>query len=226
MLWAITALALTADGGVSLDDYEAARATLTTTREALFRRWAVPAKRAEARGEAREALLRYFDEVAFPAWAGTRWDFYGKTEVPRAGAIACGYFVTTVLAQAGLRIQRDWLAQQVSATLVSTLAAETEVLWLRYLERAEVVARVRAALGDGLFVVGLDLHTGFLRLAGGRADFCHSSYLEPGTVLCEPAAGAAAFASKLYVVGEALPDGTIDAWLQGKAIASVPAKWR
>ena len=42
-----------------------------------------------------------------PAWIGTKWDFNGITEVPQQGKIACGYFVTTVLRDAGLPAVRQ-----------------------------------------------------------------------------------------------------------------------
>lgn len=227
MLSLLTAVLLSTDAGVSLSDYQAGRAALEAQRAGLAKAFAVPKTRAAARGQARAALLRHLDTVAFPAWTGTPWEFYGKSETPRQGAIACGYFVTTVLQQSGLRIEKDWLAQQVSATLVATLAQGTKVLWLRHQDNAAVVQQVREAFGDGLYAVGLDLHTGLLRLDGARADFCHSSFLEPAHVVCEPAATAGGFASNLHVVGDALPDAVVDAWLAGRDVESVrPRKGR
>jgi len=84
---------------------------------------------------------------------------------------------------------------------------------------------VRARFGDGLFVVGLDYHVGFLRLAGERAAFCHSSVLEPAVVTCEDPLTAPTFLSELYVVGDALKDAAIDDWLAGREIPTlVPPK--
>ena len=48
-------------------------------------------------------VLSIFNEI-FPAWYGTGWDFYGTTETPKQGKIACGYFVTTVLRDAGVKV--------------------------------------------------------------------------------------------------------------------------
>ncbi|MEW5737372.1 MAG: hypothetical protein AB1938_00515 [Myxococcota bacterium] len=214
----VLALVLAADGGVSAADYDVARVTLATRREVLARRWARPGLRNEARREARMAVLDFVDAQAFPAWAGTTWNFYGTSTTPREGAIACGYFVSTVLEHAGFQVERVKLAQQASAYIVSTMARGTHVEWLRYLKPAEVVARVRERFGDGLFVVGMDYHVGFLRLDGERVAFCHSSFLEPAVVACEDPQVSAGFASNLYVVGDALNDAAIDDWLLGRDI--------
>lgn len=211
-------LVLAADAGVSASDYEAARVTLDTRREALASAWARPTQRTEARQLARAAVLDFIDAVAFPAWSGTPWNFYGTSTRPKEGTIACGYFVSTVLEHAGFQVERVRMAQQASAYIVSTMARGTHVEWLRYLQPAEVISRVRERFGDGLYVVGMDYHVGFLRLDGERASFCHSSFLEPAAVTCEDPLTAGGFASNLYVVGDALNDGAIDDWLRGRAI--------
>ena len=56
---------------------------------------------------ARAYLLTTID-AQFEHWKGTPWDFNGTTRTPGEGAIACGYFVTTVLEQAGFKIERVW----------------------------------------------------------------------------------------------------------------------
>lgn len=201
------------DGGVSADEYSAAREALDAKRIELAH-----LKRTAGRAAARLEFLRFVDEVAFPTWAGTPWAFHGVSQTPRKGQIACGYFVTTVLSHGGFRIDRISLAQQASAYIVDTMARGSHVEWYRSISRREVVNRVRERFGEGLFIVGLDFHVGFIRLDGGREEFCHASYLEPGTVLCEPAATAAAFASTLYVVGDALTDRALDDWLLHREI--------
>jgi hypothetical protein len=60
-------------------------------------------------------------ETIIPAWIGTAWDFNGITETPQKGNIACGYFVTTVLRDAGLPIARVKLAQCASGQMITSL---------------------------------------------------------------------------------------------------------
>ncbi len=69
-------------------------------------------------------------------------------------------------------------------------------------------------------MIGFDYHVGFLRLEGERAAFCHSSFLDPGSVTCEDPVPAGAFASRTYVVADALNDALLNDWLLGRAIPS------
>lgn len=219
---ALLCLTLAADAGVPL---ETARASLESRRLELAKQWrASQSGRVTARREARSAILAHLDGAAFPAWAGTKWDFYGTTTTPREGTIACGYFVTTVLEQTGFKLERVVLAQQASAWLVKSVARGSEVSWLRYQSPGQVVQQVREKYGDGLYVVGFDLHVGFLRLDGARAAFCHASYLDPGVVTCEDPLTSAAFLSDVHVVGDVLNDELIDDWILGRDVPSVLPK--
>ncbi|MDP3238395.1 MAG: hypothetical protein Q8N26_36715 [Myxococcales bacterium] len=204
--------------------YDQARADLDATRQTLAAQW--PKDKAGTRKKAKQALLDYLDGQAFPAWSGTPWAFYGTSTTPKEGAIACGYFVTTVLEQAHLRIERVRLAQQASAFLVSTLARGSAVEWLRPTGVNEALSEMKRRFPDGLLVVGFDLHVGFIRVDGERAQFCHASYLEPGAVTCEDPLTAGAFVSGLYVVADALNDALLDDWLLGRSVPSVLPKRR
>lgn len=176
--------------------------------------------RAEVLSRAREALLSAIDGELFPAWLGTPWEFHGTTETPGEGAIACGYFVSTVLRDAGLRVERVRLAQQASELIVKTLSPSSEILRFRNRRIEEVLAAVRER-GDGLYVVGLDFHVAFLRIAGDRAELCHSSVFEPVAVVCEPAAEAQGMVSRYHVVGRLFTDRQLLDWLGERPIATV-----
>ena len=132
-----------------------------------------------------------------------------------------------MLDQAGFHLERVKLAQQASAYVVSTLARGTRVDWIRPADNAEAVKEIHQRFGDGLFVIGFDFHVGFLRLEGTRAAFCHSSFIEPGSVTCEDPISSGAFASRTYVVADALNDHVLDDWLLGRAVPSqLPKKPR
>lgn len=207
----LVVVATTPDAG-----YSGARDALEATRLDLARR--APA---EARAHARAALLGFLERQAFPAWAGTPWDFNGTSTTPGEGKIACGYLVSTVLLHAGFKVERVRLAQQASANIVATLARGTAVVRFTPRDNADALAQIRARFGDGLYVVGFDYHVGFLRLDGERAEFCHSSFIAPGSVVCEAPVPTGAFASRLYVVADALNDRVVDDWLAGRAIKTV-----
>ena len=174
-------------------------------------------ERAEIVAQARARLLESIDRDLIPAWFGTPWEFYGHSERPGEGTIACGYFVTTVLRDAGLKVERVRLAQQASELIVKTVSPEERIVRLRGVTRAQVVEEMRKR-GDGLYVIGLDFHVGFLRLQGESARFCHSSYLGERVVVCEKAEDSPAMASDYTVVGEALGDVRVLDWLRGQPI--------
>lgn len=217
----LLALILTA---APIVDYDQARADLEARRAELSATW--KKHPAEARQKARTTLLDYLENSAFPAWKGTTWNFYGTSTTPREGTIACGYYVTTVLQQAGFKLERVRLAQQASAYVVSTVARGTRVDWIRPPNNAAAVKEIHERFGDGLFVIGFDYHVGFLRLEGERAAFCHSSFIDPGSVTCEDPVPAGAFASNTYVVADALNDTVLDDWLLGRALPTQLPKRR
>lgn len=151
------------------------------------------------------------------AWIGTPWDFNGTSETPGQGTIACGYLVSTVLRDAGFRVQRRRLAQQPSERIIQTLAPEDEIRRFSDPEIDDVLAHV-AEQGDGLYLVGLDYHVGFLVRHEARTEFCHSSYLPPGGAVCSDPRRDAAFVSRYYVVGRLLSEKMMRAWLSEAAI--------
>jgi hypothetical protein len=185
-----------------------------------YRRAATPGTRAARINEARQLLLTALDSTIFPAWEGAPWAFYGTTWEPRRGSIACGYFVTTSLHDAGLRLQRTVLAKQTSETIIKNLTSEAHITRYHGVAPADFVQKVRA-LGPGLYVLGLDFHVAFLRVRqGGAVQMVHSSYVGPGTVVREAAESSAALASKYRVLGKVSADDVfVRRWLLGEALA-------
>jgi hypothetical protein len=128
---------------------------------------------------------RYIDQHLFPYWIGTPWDFNGTTEIPRQGFIACGYFVTTVLRDAGVKLQRVKLAQLASEQMIQSLTKQIEHYGT--CSFADFIQKVKAK-GIGLSIIGLDNHTGFLYYDGKELYFIHSSYVGTAAVAKEIAA--------------------------------------
>ena len=177
--------------------------------------------RPAARVEAREVVVTAITRAFIPAWRGTPWTFYGATETPREGAIACGYFVSTVLQDAGLRVERVRMAQQASENILKSLVPKSALTRFSNRSAQDVVEHVAAA-GDGLWIVGLDFHVGFLWSHGGQVDMCHSSWVGASGVKCEDALTSEAFVSAYRVVGELFADDPlVDAWLDAKPIKTV-----
>lgn len=161
------------------------------------------------------------DQV-FPAWYGTPWDFYGTTLVPGEGAIACGYFVTTALLQVGLRIARVTLADQPSEMMIKNLVTPGAIKRFSDAPVARVAGAIRA-WGGGLYLVGLDRHTGFVVNRSGELRFVHSSYYEDQMqVVSQPFAETSPLTDSRYrVFGKLLGDDMILRWIRGETFPIV-----
>lgn len=129
-------------------------------------------------------LINFISDSLLPCWYGTPWDFNGTTQIPQQGNIACGYFVTTTLRDAGLTIDRKKLAQCASEQLVKTTCTEIR----RYSNKSlnHFVEEIRKS-GFGLYIVGLDNHTGFILNDGKEVYFIHSGVITPRCALKEKA---------------------------------------
>jgi len=199
---------------------------IATERAALAERWRVAklakgtkgaTQRAEILREAREAARRRIVGEVFPPWFGTRWDFNGVSQTPGEGTIACGYFVSTVLRDAGFKVERIRLAQQASENIVRTLSPPDAIRTFRNKSPDEVIEDLRKG-EDGLFAVGFDYHVGFVVKEGETVTFCHSSWIKSGGVACEDPATTDAWYSTYYVVGRLFDDPMLIAWLEEAAI--------
>lgn len=181
---------------------------------------AKPSARAEILREVAVWLPQTMNEELFPQWYGTEWDFYGTTETPRQGKIACGYFVTTLLRDAGFKVERATLAQQASEKIILSLVRPAFVQRFRQVPLADFVTAIKQK-GAGLYVVGLDFHVGFLLHDGTELYFVHSAYANPAEVMKEVASKSAILDDSKYRVVGAL---TADEQLLTKLLISSKIK--
>ena len=198
-------------------NYKDVIAKLEAERVALasrYRQAVSPAEQENVIAQARTLVTESVDTGIFPSWYGTPWDFNGTTEVPQQGKIACGYFVSTVLRDAGWKVQRARLAQQASENIILSLTTDPYVKRFRRVAIGDFVDVVKQ-WGAGLYVVGLDIHTGFILNSGGEVYFIHSSYVEPYTVVREKAIESRILAASSYrVLGKVTADDVfIRKWL-------------
>lgn len=118
----------------------------------------------------------------FPYWYGTKWDFNGITQKPNEGSIACGYFVTTTLRDIGLKINRVKLAQCASEEMIKNLVSEDNIIRFSNKSIEEFEKKLKNK-GNGIYVVGLDNHTGFVLVNSEGSFFIHSSGIAPYKVV-------------------------------------------
>jgi hypothetical protein len=186
-----------------------------------YQQAASSARHADVVAQARTIVTESIYKEIFPSWYGTPWDFNGTTELPQQGKIACGYFVSTVLRDAGWRVQRVRLAQQASENIILSLTTDLHVKRFRRVPVSDFVSAVRK-WGTGLYVVGLDIHTGFIVNTGSEVYFIHSSYVEPYVVVREKAIDSTILAASNYrVLGRITADDLlIEKWLLNKEIVT------
>jgi hypothetical protein len=142
---------------------------------------------------------RFIVDSIIPYWYGTKWNFYGTTEEPNKGTIACGYFVTTVLRDAGLRINRIKLAQAASEEMIRTVCIRKSIKRYSHTPMQSFITEL-LQLENGLYVVGLDFHTGFIYHNNDALYFIHSSYQTPQCVIKQNAGASSILASSKYKV--------------------------
>lgn len=125
--------------------------------------------------EAQKYLLDVADEY-FRAWYNTPWTFHGHSQTPREGSIACGYFITTTLQDMWFNIPRIKWAQQASEYIIKKMSSDIKRFRQRPME--EVVEYIRTK-GEGLYIVGLDCHVGYIYYKDGKMSFVHANYYRP-----------------------------------------------
>ena len=201
--------------------YPAAREAAAVRRQKLAERWeaAAPADRPGILREAAAALSDTVGNQLAPFWYGTRWDFNGTTETPQEGAIACGYFVCTLMKHAGLNVERVRLSQQASQNIILTLTASPYLHKGHGMPLADFVAKIKG-LGPGLSIVGLDNHVGILWHDGTELWFLHSTVAETRDVIKERASESAVLGNSKYrIAGQITADpALLTAWLTGKPL--------
>lgn len=204
-------------------DYTEIKAKIIAERDSMARVYAAAGadRKASLIASARKMILRRIGEDLFPAWMGTPWDFNGVTQQPREGMIACGYFVTTVLRDAGFGVERAKLAQQASLKIIQTLCPKSAIKDYGGIDVPELVRRM-GTLPEGLYIVGLDIHTGFIANGPKSVDFIHASYGTPRVVVHEIALKSKVLAqSKRFVLGRVDTDELIRKWITKQAIPTL-----
>jgi hypothetical protein len=160
-------------------------------------------------------LLDVIHQSVFTRWYNTPWEFYGMTQKPQQGTIACGYFVTTVLQDAGFNVPRIKWAQLPSESMIKKLNPTLTRFSNKSIDDFEAYFTNKP---DGLYIVGLDVHVGFVSKYKGKLQFIHSSYYQPSIgVLAEPLKGHNPLNdSKYRVLAEILHPDMIQHWITGQ----------
>jgi hypothetical protein len=163
--------------------------------------------------EARQYLIKTISQGVFPYWYGTEWDFNGMTKIPRKGKIACGYFITTILEDIGFNIPRIKWAQSASEVFIKKLAPNTIKRFTN--TSIQDIEQYLLKSGDGLYIVGLDNHTGYILVNNKIAKFIHSSYYQPeiGVMAEDIDTWNPLRDSNYRIIGKLMSDNMIKHWI-------------
>jgi hypothetical protein len=206
---------------------------IETRRQELASRYrrAPPRGRPAVLAEARAFVVSAIIDELFPAWMGTPWGLGAQSDASRphqpGKVVGCSYFITAVLQNAGLELEsRRRFAQAPSLWIQRALLPYGgQVHRFGSVPAPELRARV-AALGDGLYLVGLDYHVGFLVVRGAGVRIVHASFFPPQAVVSEPVESSAAIEgsrNKGYWVSRLFGDDRlVDLWLRRAAVAAPP----
>ena len=168
--------------------------------------------------ETRRFLERLLPEM-MDCWLGTPWDFHGTAEEPGQGKIACGYFVATVLRDAGFRVDRYKLARQPSQNILRSFLPR-EAMDLQVGVPYESYSAGLRRAEPGIRIVGLDSHVAFLVTDPEGFRFVHSSGSKPWCVVNEDEQSADVLRRSNYRVQGLLTADRelLRGWLAGKKI--------
>ncbi len=165
--------------------------------------------------QARNYLNEIITEKIFPAWYGTLWSFNGNAQYPLQGSIACGSFVENVLKDIGFQIDNR-MSNQPSEYIIRNICDENNIARFSNASIKSFNNEFQK-MGNGIYLVGLDNHVGFLYIRKGKYRFVHShgylfvlseiSWLSPTLRM-----------SKYRVVGKLFSAEMIEQWLYGNKL--------
>ena len=168
---------------------------------------------------AKKYLYKTLNDSLFHFWLDTKWDFNGITEIPRSGSIACGYFVTTTLRHAGFKIDRVKLAQQAASIIINTLCDQKSIKIFSN-KNLTGLKEYFKSIDEGLYIIGLDNHVGFIQKKDTSAYMIHSSGVSPHKVMiqniheCGPVLW-----SSFHMIGNLLGNkNVLEKWIKGEEI--------
>ena len=176
-----------------------------------------PEKQTVLQNMASQYLYKVLTDTIYPYWYGTTWDFNGTTRQPKKGKIACGYFVTTTLEDCGFYLPRVKLAQQAASVIIRSLCTKKSIKAFNSLKALKAHMDRQP---EGIYILGLDTHVGFLWNTPEELYFVHASYSGNRQVSKETWNTSVVMQkSKLFVVGDLLGNKQLmHQWIVGANI--------
>ncbi|PIX18129.1 MAG: hypothetical protein COZ70_15800 [Deltaproteobacteria bacterium CG_4_8_14_3_um_filter_51_11] len=131
------------------------------------------------------------------------------------GHIACGTFVVYTLQDAGFKIPSK-MARQPSENIIKNLIGPSNIMRFSNAVPMQKVLEWIRSQDEGLFIVGMDIHVGFIINKAGNITFCHSNYYDPPRAVVNQDARERSplTDSKYLVFGKILDNAMMIRWLK------------
>lgn len=180
-------------------NYDQLKNELKQFKESSKKEYVVSTNKAEVLKKTGKRFSKDFTDKILPEWYTTPWTFTGHTEKPKVGSVACGYFVSTTLRDAGFNLNRFKLAQMAPYDEAKTIACGDSVKVFANFNKTKFIAEMQN-YEDGLYFVGLDFHVGFILKSSNQIYFIHSNYIGKVGVMKEAVADSNAIESESYYI--------------------------
>ncbi len=149
-----------------------------------------------------------------PHWYGMPWNMSGYSAIPQEGTVGCSYFVSNTLLHAGFNLNRYRIAQADATTIARSIQTDNNLIELYNKTPDDLIKYVKNNLKEGLYIVGLECHVGYILYRKNEVFFIHSNYFFPVEIVIEKAIDSPALVSSIYVIGKITTNKqTIIKWL-------------
>lgn len=180
---------------------------------------AAPVEKKQVLDRSREYLFQVMKDEIVPLWIGTEYDFNGASQSPQVGQIACGYLVSTIVQQMGFNINRIKMAQKASLTGIRSLSPNGNRFAINPSDSpVEDLKQKLKQMGKGLYILGLDNHTGFAIYDNTGFHFFHTGFLH---VVKEPVDRSFSLryaTTKGIHGGRLFSDWMMEHWMKGEPV--------
>ncbi len=173
-----------------------------------------------------DSLGRRYEQMLvnelIPYWYGVTWTFEGHTDHPDSSSVACGYFVSTTMKHLGFKLNRYRMAQQSALNELRSIVSNRNEIH-SFVQGDSLIENIESTLGNGIYLVGLDCHVGYLLKRDDSLYFIHSNYLSPMMVVFEEAHLSEAFlnSNRYYIAPISNNNWLMKQWILGKTISIV-----
>lgn len=183
-------------------------------------------KRYNAGSVTLDSVGKYYEQMLvselIPYWYGVEWTFEGHTDHPDSSSVACGYFVSTTMKHLGFKLNRYRMAQQSALNELRSIVSDRKEI-LSFVRGDSLIVNIKSKLEDGVYLLGLDCHVGYLLKRDELLYFIHSNYLFPMMVVFEEAQLSEAFlnSNRYYIAPISNNNWLMKQWILGKTITVI-----